>query len=137
MKKSAKEWFAHLPEPIRSQAVANSNNLNMDYSTLAECLFKNFIWIDTPQGDDYWCETHNRADAGEFDQAEPNQHGWISVSDRLPTAEDGDERGDVLVLDKNGLKSIGSPKWVKINKDWIQFWQPLPKLPEVKGGDAV
>ena len=61
---------------------------------------------------------------------ELNLHGWIPVSERLPTKDDADENGDVLVLDHNNVKSICTPKWVKINSEWLRFWQPLPKLPE-------
>lgn len=93
-----------------------------------------FQWGITPQGGNYWAEISSRAERGEFDQPDPNLHGWIPVTDRLPTADDADENGEVLVLDKNGLKSIGSPKWVKTMRSFIKSWQQLPKLQEVKGG---
>ena len=58
---------------------------------------------------------------------ELNLHGWIPVSERLPTAEDADELGDVLILTNNGVKKIVN--WIAIKPN-ITFWQQLPKLPE-------
>jgi len=129
--KTAKEWFEQLPEPIRTQAKENSSYLNDIYSNLAECLQMNFGWSSTIQGHTYWSKIRNRAQSGEFNQPTPNIHGWIPVGERLPTEDDGDENSDVMVLDRNGLKSIARYYWVKIN---ITHWQPLPKLPEVKNG---
>jgi hypothetical protein len=153
MKKLAKEWFAHLPEPIRSQAVANCRGLDVTYSTLSGCLFANFTWSKTPQCNDYWYDIYTRAEAGEFDQPEPNLHGWISVKDRLPTQGEavlviGDFNSELSgFLEKNqcGLVAWGSVEYSQC-KDYcyfpqwytnIKFWQPLPKLPEVKGGENV
>ena len=137
MGKTAKEWYQQLPEPIRSQAVANSRGLDVIYSTLSGCLFANFTWTQTAQGEDYWYEIHFRAQYGEFDQPEPNLHGWIAVTDRLPTAEDGDENGEVLVLltpNKIPKKTIFAWRSLQ-NASNETMWQPLPKLPEVKGGE--
>ena len=151
MKKTAKEWFAQLPEPIRSQAVANSKCLDAIHSTLSGCLFANFAWTKTPQLESYWYDIHRRAELGEFDQPEPNLHRWIAVADRLP-----DVGSEVLVIGDcdSDLSSfpeknqVGLVVWDSVSnskcKDWcyysqwytnIQFWQPLPKLPEVKGGE--
>lgn len=129
--KTALEWFQHLPEPIRSQAVENSGDrLHRKYSSLPQCLISNFEW--TGWGC-HWIDIYNRAKAGEFDQPQPNLNGWIPVADRLPTAKDADEGGDVLVLTKESVKKIVN--WIAIKPAQIKFWQPLPKLPEVKGGD--
>ena len=136
MKKTAKEWYQQLPEPIRSEAIENWNKSDITgKGDLLECLpdsLEAFWWDWTPQLFDYWKDIKDRARNGEFNQPTPNLHGWIPVGEMLPTVEDGDENGDVMVLDKNKMKSICKPKWVKINIDLIQFWQPLPKLPEVK-----
>ena len=148
MKKTAKEWYQHLPEPIRSQAMANWENTehfgkNDLFSSLDDALN---LWI----WDDYWVDISIRAQRGEFDQPEPNLHGWIAVTDRLP-----DAGSEVLVIgdcdsDLSGFpekNQVGIVVWDSVQKskckDWcyylqwytnIQFWQPLPKLPEVKGG---
>ena len=135
MGKSAKEWYQHLPEPIRSQAVANSMGLNWQYSNLAECLLGNFIWTTSTQGSNYWDTLYARACAGEFDQPEPNLHGWIAVTDRLPTKEDGDKVGNVMIVSEDKTVSIMPVIWVVANNAICPFWQPLPKLPEVKGGE--
>jgi hypothetical protein len=203
MKKSAKEWFAQLPEPIRSQAVANweegtSVTRDQVVESVCDALIHGFIWESAPEskGDiTYWAKIYTRAKAGEFDQAEPNLHGfsakidkdqvikaychirtidntipddllnfikdsaiskldnlhgWISVSDRLPTQGEavlviGDFNSELSgFLEKNqcGLVAWGSVEYSQC-KDYcyfpqwytnIKFWQPLPKLPEVKGG---
>jgi len=141
MKKSAKEWFEHLPEPIRSQAVENWEDSRREekhdkFNSLVEAL-DTFPWAKTSQGFSYWNLINFRAKLGEFDQPEPNLHGWISVADRLPTQEDGDEGGDVLVLltpNKIPKKTIFA--WQSLqNASKETHWQPLPKLPEVKGGE--
>jgi hypothetical protein len=139
MGKSAKEWFTHLPEPIRSQAVANWEESNWDnrnnlFDSLDSAL-NTFHWSSTPQGQAHWYIIHSRAEAGEFDQPEPNQHGWISIKDRLPTAEDADKVGNVMIAtDTVGIVPF---VWVIANNAICPFWQPLPKLPEVKGGENV
>ena len=134
MKKSAKEWFAQLPEPIRSQAVANwetSNyvNKNNPFNSLASAL-ATFPWRDY----EYWGAIQTLACKGEFDRPEPNLHGWISVKDRLPTKEDADSVGNVMIVSKDETVSIMPVVWVVANNAICPFWQPLPKLPEVKGG---
>lgn len=128
MKKPALQWFEQLPEPIRSQAIANSYGLSTQYANIGECLYLNFEGAKTSQGYEYWDTIRTRARNGEFDQ--PNLHGWIPVGERLPTDEDGDENGDVLTLNFNNKKQIFN--WVAVRPAVIQFWQPLPKLPEVK-----
>jgi hypothetical protein len=162
MKKSAKEWFAHLPEPIRSQAVANweegtSVTRDQVVESVGGALIQGFIWESAPESNGditYWAKIYIRAKAGEFDQPEPNLHGWISVADRLPTADDGGT--DFLVLVELSLgyeyqiaewfdaEDGETPLSFNINDTWsgqnqiereVLFWQPLPKLPEVKGGE--
>jgi hypothetical protein len=61
---------------------------------------------------------------------ELNLNGWIPVCERLPTAEDADENGDVLVLGIDNIKRVYFYDAVRIQKENIKFWQSLPKLPE-------
>jgi len=126
--KTAKEWFEQLPEPIRTQAIeawekSNWNTKNYLCESLVDAL-NNWEW------DDYWGDVFNRFVKGEFDT--PNLHGWIPVSERLPTVRDADESYNIMVLTSEGEKAITS--WVIINPNSITHWQPLPKLPEVKNG---
>jgi hypothetical protein len=145
--KTALEWFAHLPEPIRSQAVSNWDKYAFedekeDTHNSLHGAINSFDWEETPQGDDYWDIIHSRAEAGEFDQPEPNLHGWVAIADRLPTQEDGDEFENVLIYRATTSKnqrdlSKAIIKWnmLKYSDADSTYWQPLPKLPEVKGGE--
>jgi hypothetical protein len=129
MKKTAKEWFEQLPEPYRTQALENCTAKGEEDS-LSEAIFGGFIWSLTPQGYGYWSDIKLRAIRGEFDKPIPNLHNWIPVGERLPTNEDADENGDVLVLGIDNIKRVYFYDAVRIQKDNIKFWQPLPKLPE-------
>lgn len=64
-------------------------------------------------------------------------NGWIPVSERLPTADDADENGEVLVLLTPELMPqkfiFGWRSLSRVGK--TTMWQPLPKLPEVKNGN--
>jgi hypothetical protein len=61
---------------------------------------------------------------------EPNVNNWIPVSDRLPTAEDADEFGNVLILRENTRKLINRFDMVRFCHKETTMWQSLPKLPE-------
>lgn len=56
MKKTIKEWLEELPEPYRTEALANlfEKNKSLVKSTLADALIAAFGWKITPQGYDYW-----------------------------------------------------------------------------------
>jgi hypothetical protein len=140
MSKTAKEWFEQLPEPYRTQAIENwekskiSDKENPVISL--NWALDTFIWKKTIQGGDYWQVIWDRAFKGEFDTPQPNLNGWIPVSERLPTKEDADEFGKVLVLRDviesqiNNCKSITDWNLVKHCDKETTMWQPLPKLPE-------
>lgn len=56
--KTIKEWLNELPEPYRSEALANVDPTYIDYKeetgSLAEALFHAFSWDASAQGHDYW-----------------------------------------------------------------------------------
>lgn len=135
--KKALEWYQQLPEPIRSEAIANSNSLDRMYSSLPQCLIGNFRWINTPQGQgiDYWFDIVARARNGEFDKPTQNLHGWIPVGERLPTKKDADMEGVVLAINFMNQQRVYHYTIVRKKNRGIQFWQPLPKLPEVQDGN--
>jgi hypothetical protein len=131
MSKTAKEWFEQLPEPYRTQALENCTSDYEDIS-LSEAIFGGFVWQLTPQGNEYWLGIRNRAKQGEFDMPQPNLHGWIPVSERLP-----EEVSENYLVVKNGIVDISLFRgdWNKFHCDLQDFqevthWQPLPKLPE-------
>jgi len=63
---------------------------------------------------------------------------WIKLSDRLPTEEDGDEYGNVLVFretnenQKNMSKSIINWKMLQYSEKETTYWKHLPDNPENK-----
>ena len=131
MSKSAKEWFKHLPEPYRTQAIENSRRLDAEHESLADALLNQFWWKDTPEGQgyNYWDSIHQRAINGEFDL---NLHGWIPVKERLPEMP-----SENYLVVKNGVVGISLFRgdWNNFQCDLEDFqcvthWQPLPKLPE-------
>ena len=132
MKKTAKEWFQQLPEPIRLKAI-NYWVYKRLYEYSDEDTFKSLPeaigsidWDRTEEGWHYWVDLHNDAEDGNF----PNLHNWIPVSERLPTKEDADEFENVLILRENARKSITKYDMVRFCDKETTMWQPLPKLPE-------
>ena len=71
--KPAKEWFEQLPEPVRSQAIANIIFDKDFFEDLSDTLFGAFAWEGTIQGGDYWHNIHSRCLRGEFAPKEPEQ----------------------------------------------------------------
>lgn len=63
--KTNKDWFNTLPEPIRSQALANSSD-EYEEKTLSGAISGSFVWAGTPEGSSYWGDIQTRAQNGEF-----------------------------------------------------------------------
>jgi hypothetical protein len=61
---------------------------------------------------------------------ELNLNNWIPVGDRLPTKDDADEFGNVLILRENERKLIIKHDMVRFCDKETTMWQPLPKLPD-------
>lgn len=56
MKKTAREWFAELPQPTREKALANTDKISLllKYKSLDEALDGSFYWHKSPEGDTFW-----------------------------------------------------------------------------------
>jgi hypothetical protein len=105
---------------------------NGEEDSLSEAIFGGFVWTLTPQGSEYWRDIKLRAIKGEFDTPQPNLHGWIPVSERLPN-----EASENYLVVKNGVIDISLFRgdWNKFHCELndiqkVTHWQPLPKLPE-------
>jgi hypothetical protein len=82
--KTILEWYEDLPEPIRSQAIANYNGEYPVAASLHMSLRWGFYW-QKHEGDEYWEEITDKAEAGEYDtQTTPEQ----SLSDLTKTLEE-------------------------------------------------
>jgi cobalamin biosynthesis Mg chelatase CobN len=60
--KTILEWYEELPEPIRSQAIANYDYENSVAITLSGAIATGFNWGTTPEGFDYWSDSQNTYD---------------------------------------------------------------------------
>lgn len=62
MKKTAREWFAELPQPTREKALANTDKISLllKYKSLDEALTGSFYWHESPEGDTFWCNVCNK-----------------------------------------------------------------------------
>ena len=54
---------------------------------------------------------------------------WISLSERMPTADDADDWCQILTTDKDGLTDCYDYRTVRERPDWFSHWMPLPKAP--------
>jgi hypothetical protein len=56
---------------------------------------------------------------------------WIPISDRLPTKEDANAQGMVLVI-AEATNYVDIWNWEHVNKvqGLFSYWMPTPKLPE-------
>ena len=61
---------------------------------------------------------------------------WTPVSERMPTEDDADEKGNVLCFWTDGAIETYQARWVeewnsdRNHKDKITHWRPLPPKPE-------
>jgi len=71
MEKTIKEWLETLPEPIRTEALANMGPLchKVTVDSLHQSVNEAFVWEFTPQGYNYWDVASYRAEAGEFNNS--------------------------------------------------------------------
>lgn len=57
---------------------------------------------------------------------------WILVSERLPTPENGDINGDVLVWYKS-MDVVCTQSWSEVHNRKAYYWMVIPKLPSRNG----
>ena len=71
--KTYKEWFGQLPEPYRSQAIANGDPSYLHYgngkaNTLHEAIAQSFNWSSYKEGEVYWDHVRHCAETSDFDK---------------------------------------------------------------------
>jgi NTP pyrophosphatase (non-canonical NTP hydrolase) len=66
MKKTAREWFAELPQHTRKLALANTGErpLLFKYNNLANALIDSFDWGNSPEGATFWYNVHDEVVQG-------------------------------------------------------------------------
>ena len=62
------EWYEQLPEPIRSQAIANCSSYYRERDCLHRAIGAGMIWCRTPEGFQYWSDVYDKAERGEFNK---------------------------------------------------------------------
>lgn len=73
-KRTITEWFNTLPEPYRSQALANHDMSYIDYpedgraDSLDEAIFLGFDWSETTEGRRYWTKAWHSATNTEINE---------------------------------------------------------------------
>lgn len=72
--KTITQWLHTLPEPYRSQALNQPEELRFAYyphsnivGDLYSAIDNAFLWRCTEQGEEYWAKVYDRAMAGDFD----------------------------------------------------------------------
>lgn len=59
--KKISDWFNELPEPQRTQALANVDKAKRGHfcvRQMSTALMEGFEWANTPQGYEYWNQIH-------------------------------------------------------------------------------
>jgi len=58
------EWYEELPEPYRSQAIANYDEefakRFREATSIHDAIYHGFIWLGSLEGAEYWNELHNK-----------------------------------------------------------------------------
>jgi len=54
-----KWWLEQLPEPYRSEALANQTDFETEVHSMWAAVDFAFAWDGTPQGEDYWSELND------------------------------------------------------------------------------
>ena len=139
--------ISQLPEDIKAVALQRQQNDIMP--SISDNLDMSFFWDATPEKYEIWQEVNN----GNYEpfrafhaKQQPENNGWISVEDRLPSIDEDDVFNKehkitkkCLVLE-NGKPYFGycfleSKRWNIegiIGNINITHWQPVPQPPTTK-----
>ena len=86
--KTILEWYEELPEPIRSQAIANYDpsyrNMSEEVKSLSEAFIDGFSWGRSNEGFTYWNDIDDKAENGDYDKSPLEQ----SLSDLTKSLEE-------------------------------------------------
>lgn len=93
MKKTILEWYEHLPEPIRSQAIENYDGTESMPDSIDSAINEGFFWDLTREGCNYWENIYNRALNGEFDT--PIESDLVKAARRVVQYKDLEMDGDL------------------------------------------
>lgn len=89
------EWYEELPEPIRSQAIANYDP-EFYRDSMAESLVKaigaGFNWEESPEKDDYWEEIYDLAESGDYDKTTPLEQALSDLTKTLVEVQESIEQ---------------------------------------------
>ena len=66
--KTINYYLNQLPEPYRSQAIANTDEskLNLFATNLLNSIWTAFVWMNTPEGGDYWINLVDELETDQF-----------------------------------------------------------------------
>lgn len=113
MKKTAREWFAELPQPTREKALANTGekSLRSKCKSLADAIIESFGWIESPEGGTFWSNVYDevlQADTPTpIESLIPSIEAWAEArgitspqSQLLKFFEEGGELASALLKNK-------------------------------------
>lgn len=77
MKKTAREWFAELPQPTREKALANADEEILEkFKSLAEGILYGFNWEKSQEGPSFWYDVYAQYKGA---PVSPNTHTGATI----------------------------------------------------------
>ncbi len=141
--------ISKLPEDVRLVALQRQREeTNYAYNDKADYLCCAFIWVNTPEGLDIWRQVAdgNYEPFREFhaNLKQPENNGWISVEERLPSIDEDDVFNKEHKISKPCLVWEGDTHYFgvyhHVQDSWVVYgrlgninvthWQPLPEPPK-------
>lgn len=120
---SIKEWLETLPEPYKSEAIAeyerqySEQRLYQDSFFLSTALMRAFYWEDSTQGLDYWLNILLKAQKGEFNTSPSTAEAREEFALDLNFVLDGPLSGEAAASLEEALKKSATSKskfpWVR------------------------
>ena len=98
------EWYEELPEPIRSQAIANydpkfCNSLRVESQSVA--IARGFNWDKSPQGFDYWNNIDSKALRGDYDPQHTIEQSLSNLTKTLEEMKESIEQVRKAIRNEN------------------------------------